>query len=382
MAALAGGMPVAGARRQPRHRARRQRTEMGQGAVPVLRHRLQRDGGDQGQPRGRDPWRHQVGGQSRPQLRQGLFPLQDHVRPRPPDPADAAQDGRQIRQERRVHAGVVGRSLRHHGGEMEGGAEEARPERRRHVRLRPVDGLGRLCGRRSCSRPASAPTTSIPMRGTAWPPPSAGFMRTFGIDEPMGCYDDIEAADAFVLWGSNMAEMHPILWTRVTDRRLSRAACPRRRAVDLRAPLVRPRRHRHDLHAADRSLHPQLHRQPHHQDRPGQQGLRRRAHRVQARPDRHRLRPAPRASAAEEGDRRAPRPTTPPTSPSTNTRSSSPTTRWRRPPRCPACRSTGSRRWPSSMPTRRSRSLASGPWASTSTPAASGATTSSTTSIC
>ncbi len=48
-----------------------------------------------------------------------------------------------------------------------------------------------------------------------------GFMRTFGMDEPMGCYDDIEAAEAFVLWGSNMAEMHPILWTRVTDRRLS-----------------------------------------------------------------------------------------------------------------------------------------------------------------
>ncbi|MEY8689305.1 MAG: molybdopterin-dependent oxidoreductase, partial [Leptothrix sp. (in: b-proteobacteria)] len=48
-----------------------------------------------------------------------------------------------------------------------------------------------------------------------------GFMRTFGMDEPMGCYDDIEQADAFVLWGSNMAEMHPILWSRVTDRRLS-----------------------------------------------------------------------------------------------------------------------------------------------------------------
>ncbi len=48
-----------------------------------------------------------------------------------------------------------------------------------------------------------------------------GFMRTFGIDEPMGCYDDMEHADAFVLWGSNMAEMHPILWTRITDRRLS-----------------------------------------------------------------------------------------------------------------------------------------------------------------
>ena len=49
----------------------------------------------------------------------------------------------------------------------------------------------------------------------------AGFMRSFGIDEPMGCYDDIEHADAFVLWGSNMAEMHPILWTRITDRKLS-----------------------------------------------------------------------------------------------------------------------------------------------------------------
>jgi nitrate reductase (cytochrome) len=49
---------------------------------------------------------------------------------------------------------------------------------------------------------------------------AVAFMRTFGMDEPMGCYDDFEHADAFVLWGSNMAEMHPILWTRVADRRL------------------------------------------------------------------------------------------------------------------------------------------------------------------
>ena len=49
---------------------------------------------------------------------------------------------------------------------------------------------------------------------------AVGFMRTFGMDEPMGCYDDFEHADAFVLWGSNMAEMHPILWTRIADRRL------------------------------------------------------------------------------------------------------------------------------------------------------------------
>ena len=49
---------------------------------------------------------------------------------------------------------------------------------------------------------------------------AVAFMRAFGMDEPMGCYDDFEHADAFVLWGSNMAEMHPILWTRLADRRL------------------------------------------------------------------------------------------------------------------------------------------------------------------
>ncbi len=49
-----------------------------------------------------------------------------------------------------------------------------------------------------------------------------GFIRTFGIDEPMGCYDDLEHADTFVLWGSNMAEMHPILWSRLTDTRLTK----------------------------------------------------------------------------------------------------------------------------------------------------------------
>ena len=49
----------------------------------------------------------------------------------------------------------------------------------------------------------------------------AGFATTFGMDEPMGCYDDFEHADAFVLWGSNMAEMHPMLWARITQRRIT-----------------------------------------------------------------------------------------------------------------------------------------------------------------
>ncbi|MBI5594803.1 MAG: molybdopterin-dependent oxidoreductase [Elusimicrobia bacterium] len=48
----------------------------------------------------------------------------------------------------------------------------------------------------------------------------AGFMTSFGADEPMGSYDDFAHADAFVLWGANMAEMHPILWNRVTARLL------------------------------------------------------------------------------------------------------------------------------------------------------------------
>ncbi len=49
----------------------------------------------------------------------------------------------------------------------------------------------------------------------------AAFIQTFGIDEPAGNYDDIEYTDTIVVWGANMAEMHPILWARVSDRRLS-----------------------------------------------------------------------------------------------------------------------------------------------------------------
>jgi nitrate reductase NapA len=48
----------------------------------------------------------------------------------------------------------------------------------------------------------------------------AGFIQTFGIDEPPGCYDDIELTDTVVSWGANMAECHPMLWARVTDRKI------------------------------------------------------------------------------------------------------------------------------------------------------------------
>lgn len=44
-----------------------------------------------------------------------------------------------------------------------------------------------------------------------------GFMTQFGSDEPMGCYEDFEAGDDFVMWGNNMAEMHPVLFGRILE---------------------------------------------------------------------------------------------------------------------------------------------------------------------
>ena len=48
-----------------------------------------------------------------------------------------------------------------------------------------------------------------------------GFMNVFQTDEPAGCYDDIDQADVFVTWGANMAEAHPMLYSRLTARKLS-----------------------------------------------------------------------------------------------------------------------------------------------------------------
>jgi nitrate reductase NapA len=66
----------------------------------------------------------------------------------------------------------------------------------------------------------------------------AAFMQTFGIDEPAGNYDDVEHTDTIVLWGANMGECHPIMWSRITDRRLSHKPC---RIVNLSPPTTTPR---------------------------------------------------------------------------------------------------------------------------------------------
>jgi nitrate reductase NapA len=73
---------------------------------------------------------------------------------------------------------------------------------------------------------------------------AAGFMGSFGLDEPMGCYEDIEHADVFVLWGNNMAEMHPVLFSRLLAQRQRRHV----QIIDLATRTTRT------SYAADRSL--------------------------------------------------------------------------------------------------------------------------------
>jgi nitrate reductase NapA len=46
-----------------------------------------------------------------------------------------------------------------------------------------------------------------------------GYLSTYGVDEPAGCYEDLDRCTALVIWGNNPAEMHPVLFSRVLDRR-------------------------------------------------------------------------------------------------------------------------------------------------------------------
>lgn len=63
-----------------------------------------------------------------------------------------------------------------------------------------------------------------------------GFLSSFGLDEPMGCYEDIDHADTFVLWGNNMAEMHPVLFSRILERR---RVNPNVRIIDFSTRMTR-----------------------------------------------------------------------------------------------------------------------------------------------
>ncbi|MFO1077628.1 MAG: nitrate reductase [Planctomycetota bacterium] len=46
-----------------------------------------------------------------------------------------------------------------------------------------------------------------------------GYVTTFGKDEPMGCYDDLDHAKVFFLVGSNTAECHPVIFDQILARK-------------------------------------------------------------------------------------------------------------------------------------------------------------------
>jgi len=47
----------------------------------------------------------------------------------------------------------------------------------------------------------------------------AGLESSFGFDGSVGCYEDIDHADVFILWDDNLAETDPVLFSRMLDRR-------------------------------------------------------------------------------------------------------------------------------------------------------------------
>lgn len=73
----------------------------------------------------------------------------------------------------------------------------------------------------------------------------AGLGSTFGLDGSIGCYEDIEHADLFVLWDVNLAETDPVLFSRMLARK---RASPAVRIIDLSTRTTRT------SYAADRTL--------------------------------------------------------------------------------------------------------------------------------
>ncbi|WP_454916572.1 molybdopterin-dependent oxidoreductase [Xanthobacter sediminis] len=75
----------------------------------------------------------------------------------------------------------------------------------------------------------------------------SGYKLAFGSDAPPGSYDDLDAADLFLVIGANMADCHPILFLRLMDRVKAGARLivvdPRRTATADKADLflqIRP----------------------------------------------------------------------------------------------------------------------------------------------
>jgi nitrate reductase (cytochrome) len=73
----------------------------------------------------------------------------------------------------------------------------------------------------------------------------SGLATTYGFDGAPGSYEDIDHADVFVLWGYNMAECDPVLFSRVLERRRTNPAV---QIIDLGTRTTRT------SYAADRAL--------------------------------------------------------------------------------------------------------------------------------
>jgi nitrate reductase NapA len=52
----------------------------------------------------------------------------------------------------------------------------------------------------------------------------AGLETSFGLDGAVGCYEDIDNADVFVLWDDNLAETEPVLFSRMLARQRANRA--------------------------------------------------------------------------------------------------------------------------------------------------------------
>src|SRR4029078_12077094 len=142
-----------------------------------------------------------------------------------------------------------------------------------------------------------------------------GFMRTFGMDEPMGWCDPFgqgRAEGGFrrlpgrrriravgIEHGGDASDpLEP--GHRPPSERTARACGS---SVAIRACVVRTRRCRDRVHATDRSRDPERDRQLHHHDEPGEQGFRQKAYGLQARTNGHRIRFATGEPAGEKSRR-------------------------------------------------------------------------------
>jgi nitrate reductase NapA len=72
-----------------------------------------------------------------------------------------------------------------------------------------------------------------------------GLASSYGLDGSIGCYEDIDHADVFVLWDANLAETDPVLFSRMLDRR---QANPAVRIIHLSSRMTRT------SYAADRTV--------------------------------------------------------------------------------------------------------------------------------